>query len=85
MNISANWIWSDDGDGRGYNLCSIFLYGEFSYFILEPFGLPGIAFQFGNHPHKEYVVNFFMATRILYLFIQFKLPAIFPVIMSALS
>ena len=24
MNISANWIWSDDGDGRGYNLCSIF-------------------------------------------------------------
>ena len=24
MNISANWIWSDDGDGRSYNLCSIF-------------------------------------------------------------
>ena len=24
MKLSANWIWSDDGDGRGYNLCSIF-------------------------------------------------------------
>ena len=24
MNISASWIWSDDSDGRGYNLCSIF-------------------------------------------------------------
>ena len=24
MDIIANWIWSDDSDGRGYNLCSIF-------------------------------------------------------------
>ena len=24
MNISASWIWSDNSDGRGYNLCSVF-------------------------------------------------------------
>ncbi|MDR0932903.1 MAG: alpha-L-rhamnosidase N-terminal domain-containing protein [Victivallales bacterium] len=24
MDISASWIWSDDSDGRDYNLCSIF-------------------------------------------------------------
>lgn len=24
MKLSANWIWSDDSDGRGYNLCSVF-------------------------------------------------------------
>ncbi len=24
MDISANWIWSDASDGRGYNLCSVF-------------------------------------------------------------
>lgn len=24
MNISASWIWSDDSDGRSYNLCSVF-------------------------------------------------------------
>ena len=24
MKIIANWIWSDDSDGRAYNLCSAF-------------------------------------------------------------
>ena len=24
MKLAANWIWSDDSDGRGYNLCSVF-------------------------------------------------------------